>query len=52
MAKKISSKDRQGDWGQLKSPMVTIGPKLERYNLGSSAVHGRAVSGNEADTGI
>ena len=52
MAKKISSEDRHRDWGQLKSPMVALGPKLERYNPEPNAVHCGAVSGNEADTRI
>ena len=44
MAKKISSKDRHEDWGQLKSPMVMLGPKLERYDPGPTAVHGEVIS--------
>ena len=52
MAEEISSKDRNQDWGQIKSPMITFGPELERYDAGPTAVHGRAVSSNETDTRI
>ena len=50
MVKEISSEDRNGDWGQLKSPMIMFGPKLERYNPGTNAGHGGTISGNKADT--
>ena len=52
MAKEISSEDRKGDWGQLKSPMIMFGHKLERYDPGHTAVHGRAVSSKEVNTRI
>ena len=52
MAKEVSSKDRNRDRGQLKSPMIMFGLELERYVPGPTAVHGGAVSSNEADTGI
>ena len=52
MAKEISSKDWDKDWGQLKCPMITFGPKLERNNSGPTAGHSRSVGGNKADTGV
>ena len=52
MVKEISSEDRNGDWGQLKSPMIRFGPEQERYDPGLTAVHGGAVSGNKSDTGV
>ena len=52
MAKEVSSEDSNGDWGQLKSAMITFEPELERYDLGPTAVHGKAVSSNEVDARI
>ena len=52
MAKEISSEDRNGDWGQLKSPMIMFRPELERYDPGPTAAHGGAVSSKKTDSGI
>ena len=52
MAKEVSSEIRDENWSQLKNPLIMVGLKLERYDLGPTEGQGGTVCCKQTKTGI